>query len=150
MCIVFPSKRARNYHCTFTVKKVIIVHAYDIIARYIFDIMLPDLISLCRNKTFFSFDLKLWPLTLTYAYKFDLHQVKLKWHAKYLGASLQGHFVRHYGAYTATLQWCNVQEAQLSPSDHAMRRVNRNLANYHATVQKLLVRQVLNKSKLWS
>jgi len=43
-----------------------------------------------------------------------------------------------------------VQEAQLSPSDRAMRRVSWNLANCHATVQKLLVRQVLNKSKLWS
>jgi len=31
-----------------------------------------------------------------------------------------------------------------------MRRVNWNLANCHATVQKLLVRQVLNKLKLWS
>jgi len=31
------------------------------------------------------------------------------------------------------------QEAQLSPSDRAMRRVSWNLANYHATVQKLLV-----------
>jgi len=32
-----------------------------------------------------------------------------------------------------------------------MRRVSGNLANYcHATVQKPLVRQVLNKSKLWS
>ena len=29
-----------------------------------------------------------------------------------------------------------------------MRRVSYNLANCHATVQKLLVRQVLNKSKL--
>jgi len=34
--------------------------------------------------------------------------------------------------------------------DHAMRRVSWNLANCHATVQKLLVRQVQNKSKLWS
>ena len=29
------------------------------------------------------------------------------------------------------------QEAQLSPSDRAMRRVTRNLASYHAAVQKL-------------
>ena len=36
-----------------------------------------------------------------------------------------------------------VQEAQLSPRDRAMRRVNWNLANCHATVQKLLIRQVL-------
>jgi len=36
-------------------------------------------------------------------------------------------------------------EAQLSPRDRAMRRVSSNLANYHATVQKLLVRQVLNQ-----
>jgi len=43
-----------------------------------------------------------------------------------------------------------VQEAQLSPRDHAMRRVSWNLASCHATVQKLLVRQVLNKPKLWS
>jgi len=37
------------------------------------------------------------------------------------------------------------QEAQLSPRDRAMRRVSWNLANCHATVQKLLVRQVLNQ-----
>ena len=37
------------------------------------------------------------------------------------------------------------QEAQLSPRDRAMRRVNWNLANWNATVQK---RQVLNKSTL--
>jgi len=30
---------------------------------------------------------------------------------------------------------CIVQEAQLSPSDRAMRLVSSNLANYHATVQ---------------
>ena len=42
----------------------------------------------------------------------------------------------------------SAQEAQLSPRDHAMRYVSRNLANCHTTVQKLLVRQVLNKSKL--
>jgi len=39
----------------------------------------------------------------------------------------------------------NTQEAQLSPRDRAMRRVSWNLANCHATVQKLLVRQVLNQ-----
>jgi len=44
----------------------------------------------------------------------------------------------------------HVQEAQLSPRDRTMRRVSWNLANCHATLQKLLVRQVLNKSKLWS
>jgi len=37
------------------------------------------------------------------------------------------------------------QEAHLSPSDSAMRLVSSNLANYHATVQKLLIRQVLTK-----
>jgi len=37
------------------------------------------------------------------------------------------------------------QEAELSPSDRAMRLVSSNLANYHATVQKLLIRQVLTK-----
>ena len=42
------------------------------------------------------------------------------------------------------------QEAQLLQRDRTMRRVSWNLANCHATVQKLLVRQVLNKSKLWS
>jgi len=40
------------------------------------------------------------------------------------------------------------QEAQLSPSDRAMRLVSSNLANYHATVQKLLIRQVLTKPKV--
>jgi len=38
------------------------------------------------------------------------------------------------------------QEAQLSPSDRAMRLVSSNLANYHATMQKLLIRQILAKS----
>jgi len=38
-----------------------------------------------------------------------------------------------------------LQEAQLSPSDRAMHLVSSNLANYHATVQKLLIRQVLTK-----
>jgi len=42
------------------------------------------------------------------------------------------------------------QEAQLSPRDRAMRCVNWNLANCHATVQKLLIWQVLTKSMLWS
>ena len=42
------------------------------------------------------------------------------------------------------------QEAPLSPRDRAMRRVNWNLANCHATVQKLLIRQVLTKSMVWS
>ena len=42
------------------------------------------------------------------------------------------------------------QEDQLSPRDRAMRRVNWNLANWHATVQKLLMRQVLTKSMVWS
>ena len=37
------------------------------------------------------------------------------------------------------------QEAQLLPSDRAMRLVSSNLANFHATVQKLLIRQVLTK-----
>jgi len=37
------------------------------------------------------------------------------------------------------------QEAQLSPRDRAMRLVSSNLVNYHATVQKLLIRQVLTK-----
>ena len=44
------------------------------------------------------------------------------------------------------------QVAQLSPSDCAMRLVSSNLANYHASVQKisLLMRQVLTKPMLWS
>ena len=45
----------------------------------------------------------------------------------------------------------SVQEAQLSPRDRAMRRVNWNLASCHATVlQKLLIRQALTKSMVWS
>jgi len=42
------------------------------------------------------------------------------------------------------------KEAQLSPRDRAMRRVNWNLANCHTTVQKLLIRQLLTKSMVWS
>ena len=47
-------------------------------------------------------------------------------------------------------RWLWKQEAQPSPSDHAMRLVSSNLANYHATVQKLLIRQVLTKLMVWS
>ena len=39
----------------------------------------------------------------------------------------------------------NIQEAKQSPSNRAMRLVSSNLASYHATVQKLLIRQVLTK-----
>ena len=42
------------------------------------------------------------------------------------------------------------QEARLSPSDRAMRLVSSNLANCHATVQKLLIRQVPTKLMVWS
>jgi len=50
-----------------------------------------------------------------------------------------------------TVRWLYIiQEAQLSPRDRAMRRVNWNLANCPATVQKLLIRQVLTKSMAWS
>ena len=45
---------------------------------------------------------------------------------------------------------CLKTRSSLSPRDRAMRRVNLNLANCHATVQKLLIRQVLTKSMVWS
>ena len=48
------------------------------------------------------------------------------------------------------MQLFKIQEAQLSLRDCAMRHVSWNPASCHATVRKLLVRQVLNKSKLWS
>ena len=41
---------------------------------------------------------------------------------------------------------CAIQEAQLSTSDRAMCLVSSNLANYYATVQKLLIRQGLTKT----
>ena len=43
-----------------------------------------------------------------------------------------------------------IDNAQLSPSDRAMRLVSSNLANCHATVQKLLIREVLTKLMVWS
>jgi len=46
---------------------------------------------------------------------------------------------------TWTVNANSLQEAQLSPSDRVMRLVSSNLANYHATAQKLLIRQVLAK-----
>jgi len=49
-------------------------------------------------------------------------------------------------AFTATFDLRQtVREAQLSPRDRAMRRVSWNIANCHAAVQKLLVRQHLNQ-----
>jgi len=59
-----------------------------------------------------------------------------------LGPSLR-HCTRTYHALTC--KNCERQEAHLSPSDRAMRLVCSNLANYDATVQKLLIRQVLTK-----
>ena len=70
------------------------------------------------------------------------------------------HFYSHYSnLFVKRLRRClfhttifhplRKQEAQLSPRDRAMRRVNWNLANCHATVQKLLIRQVLTKSMVW-
>ena len=57
--------------------------------------------------------------------------------------------VRHItGPITAQIR--EQQEAQLSPRDRAMRLVSSNLANYHATGQKLLIWQVLTKSMVWS
>ena len=49
------------------------------------------------------------------------------------------------GALLAWVLMRHRQEAQLWPSDRAMRLVSSNLANYHATVQKILIRQVLTK-----
>ena len=60
-------------------------------------------------------------------------------------------FIRPCMLYMYTCKWSPLlQEAQLSPRDRAMRRVNWNLANWHATVQKLLIRQVLTISMVWS
>ena len=59
-----------------------------------------------------------------------------------------------FPAFSVDFCWlpnnCEWQEAQLSPSDRAMRLVSSNLANCHATVQKLLIRQVLAKLMVWS
>jgi len=49
------------------------------------------------------------------------------------------------GALLAWVLMRHRQEAQLSPSDRTMRLVSSNLANYHVTVQKILIRQVLTK-----
>ena len=43
-----------------------------------------------------------------------------------------------------------LQEAPLSPRVRTMRCINWNLASCHATVQKLLIRQVPTKSMVWS
>ena len=56
--------------------------------------------------------------------------------------------IKYYELYYLKLYF--KQKAQLSPSDRAMRLVSSNLANYHATVQKLLIRQVLIKPMVWS
>ena len=54
---------------------------------------------------------------------------------------------KHIQSYNTGLRhhWFDVQEAQLSPSDRAMRLFSNNLANCHATVEKLLIQQVLTK-----
>jgi len=61
--------------------------------------------------------------------------------------SIEHERIMHVALPTRTVSHATLQrqEAQLSPMDRAMRRVSWSLANCHATVQKLLVRQVLNQ-----
>ena len=73
---------------------------------------------------------------LDYSNNFSGIQTDCLWHYLHPGKTTTGQYY--------------AQEAQLSPRDHAMRRVNWYLANCHATVQKLLIRQVLTKSMVWS
>ena len=49
------------------------------------------------------------------------------------------HPIYNQESQCAAISMREIQEAQLSPSDRAMRAVSSNLANYHATVQKLLI-----------
>ena len=59
---------------------------------------------------------------------------KAKQRGKWRNISLKYHFSGIYANLFI------IQEAQLSPRDRVMRRVSWNVANCHATVQKLLVR----------
>ena len=83
----------------------------------------------------------LWPAMSCFADWSKCHHVTLN----IIGPSVEPPLAA--SSQRACKEW---QDAQLSLRDRAMRRVSWNLANCHATVQKLLVRQVLNKSKLWS
>jgi len=61
------------------------------------------------------------------------------------GPKCQKHPVANAAIYINVVASFEQQEAQLSPSDRAMRLVSSNLASCNATVQKLLIRQVLTK-----
>jgi len=62
-----------------------------------------------------------------------------------LSVHLSDHFVCVMTSEALLVQSWITQEAQLLPRDRAMHRVSWNLANCNTTVQKLLVRQVLNQ-----
>jgi len=63
----------------------------------------------------------------------NFQDVPLMWRFRYLN--------RTACVCMALLYGVAIQEAPLSPSDHAMRLVSSNLASCHATVQKLLIRK---------
>ena len=78
------------------------------------------------------------------AAKVDWHKYKGRWKRKYWKTQVRKRQVRNSTFHK------DGQEAQLSPSDRAMRLVSSNHDNYHATVQKLLIRQVLTNPMVWS
>ena len=92
--------------------------------------------------------------TIILVYKYRTFNPTLQTHTKKLYWKTELILVVIFSCYTAITHYTHVlqlvQEAPLSPRDCAMCRVNWNLANCHATVQKLLIRQVLTKSMVRS
>jgi len=100
-------------------------------------------------------------LLRTRLYRRQIHYTSLVWlfvycvcvsvfHVYFVAASDGEIKLRYMVAYNSSVmqtgRWTvRQQEAQLSPRNRAMRGVSWNLASCHATVQKLLVRQVLNQ-----
>jgi len=95
--------------------------------------------------------------TVLHDYKHYIHHVELTQakltNYKYFLISLSHGYIWHCHLTSLASNWptetpeiyiyakyagASEQEAQLSPRDHAMRRVSWNLANCHTTVQKLL------------
>ena len=113
--------------------------------------------NLFINNTMVNLLLQANMYCVNYAQKEKVHT---SWWGWYAIRVWEGHYctttqllILHYYYCCYVLHLCYIfklQEAPLSPRDCAMRLVNWNLANYHATVQKLLIRQVLTKSMVWS
>ena len=131
------------------------------IGHYIVKLIGCSLRTVVRSVQFRLLRTRLYRHRIADNYLCQIHYTSLVWlfvycvcvsvfHVYFVAASDGEIRLRYMVAYNCSVmqtgRWTvRQQEAQLSPGNRAMRGVSWNLASCHATVQKLLVRQVLNQ-----